>query len=165
MRGITREEVNSSGAEVEPAPRARGSLWVSLGGLTGNLPSEGPGKAVLEDLSCQRPSAWVPLEVSEAVACLPAQGTRRRKPLPLSLSLQAPLIHLPALCLHTWSLALKAICYWSGWVCVNLLFLHRVDRIRLKALSIEFVYVTKNSLRDFVLTIVFYRTLGLPRWR
>ena len=30
---------------------------VSLGGLTGNLPSEGPGKAVLEDLSCQRPSA------------------------------------------------------------------------------------------------------------
>ena len=50
-------------------------------------------------------------------------------------------------------------------MCVNLLFLHRVDRIRLKALSIEFVYVTKNSLRDFVLTIVFYRTLGLPRWR
>lgn len=110
---------------------------VSLGGLTGNLPSEGPGRAVLEDLSCQRPSAWAPSEVSESCcrwaalsqyappgACLPTKGTRRRKPLPLSLFLHAPLIQLPALngprqlWLHTWSLALKAICYWSGWVCV-----------------------------------------------
>lgn len=127
-----REEVNSSGAGgARPAPGLTMGVagWTYRGSCPPRPKESSAGGPVLSETECLST-----LEVFGSCGLPACSGTRRRKPLPLSLSLQAPLVQLPALCLHTWSLALKAICYWSGWVCVNLLFSHRVDGIRLKAL-------------------------------